>query len=351
MSLNVVSLPATTTIDLNKTFTMQGMFETVYGSLPNDPKYTITGISFDFLGMECTKSGVIDVYADIKDAISRLYNHCMKIYLEPIWATLKALLSALENIVGKLLDIDLTLPVLNLKIDDLFGDDLYGKLKTAITNLYYNAVDDLKKLCELLGIPFQQFGGFDSPLDDIANIVKGVMVSLWSSLFQKIKSIIDAIRLGLAAYDNVQTPGAFPPPLSTIWDTAVNAVLEYIITLFASGGPTIVQIYNAIVSYAKTILNKAVVTIEDILSVLKDFTLEPFGKPFDWLFPYNPTVDNPWKDINHLLTDIKTVCSNFIALILAQFIKAIDAILQIFSLSFTIPVITINYNVCAIVNE
>ena len=49
MSINVVTIPATTTIDVNQAFTMQGMFNTIYAQLPSGQQYTVTGISFERL--------------------------------------------------------------------------------------------------------------------------------------------------------------------------------------------------------------------------------------------------------------------------------------------------------------
>jgi len=351
MTLNVVSLPATTTIDLNKAFTMQGMFDTVYGSLPNDPKYTVTGISFEFLGMSCKSSGVFDTYADIKEAISRLYNYCMKSYLEPIWKLLNALLKALEAVVGSLLNVDLSLPVLNLTVSDLFSDDLYEKLIVSVTNLYNTAIDDLKHLLNLLGIPFQPFSGVDSPPVDIPTICKNILVSLWGSLIQKIKSILDAIKLGLTAYDYITEQPSPPFTWSTIWNSAVNAILEEVLFLFETGGPTVQEILDALIAACKAALNKTVVTAEDLINYVKNFRLPIIGKPFDWLFPLNPHVDFPWKDINQLLADMKLFIANFLAGILAEFIKAIDAILSLFGLSLAIPVLRISYSVCATINE
>ena len=69
MTITVVSLPAVTTIDVNKAFTMQGMFDTIYSQLPSGDEYTVTGISFEFLGMACATDGIIDPWADIKNDI------------------------------------------------------------------------------------------------------------------------------------------------------------------------------------------------------------------------------------------------------------------------------------------
>jgi hypothetical protein len=348
MTLTVVELPATTTIDINNVFTMQGLFNTIYGTLPTNDAYTITGISIPLLGMSCKTDGVINTYMDIKDAVARLYNYLMKSYLEPVWKLLEALLKALEAIVGGLFSIDLTLPVLNLKISDIFSDNLYNRLITSITNLYNNSLEELKSLLRLLGIPFKVFSDTDSPETTIASIVKNIMVSLWGELIKKLADILQAIKTGLTAYDVLTNPGTTYRPLSQIWNDAVDAILGKISLFFLSGGPTIQEIFNAIVSFVKSALDKTVVTAQEILDYLTNFTLPVFGRPFDWDLPFHGGVESPQKNLEQLLADIKNYCTNYIGLILAQFVKAITAILSIFGLSLTLPVLRISYTVCAV---
>jgi hypothetical protein len=141
---------------------------------PKYYEYTITGISIPLLGMSCKTDGVINTYMDIKDAVARLYNYLMKSYLQPIWIVIENLLKALEAIVGGLFNIDLTLPVLNLTVSDLFSDNLYNRLITSITNLYNNALDQLKTILNVLGIPFKPYDDTDSPETTIASIVKNI---------------------------------------------------------------------------------------------------------------------------------------------------------------------------------
>jgi hypothetical protein len=351
MTVTVISIPATLTIDANQAFTMQGMFNTVYSQLPSGQQYTVTGISFPQLGMTCSTSGIIDPIADIKNAIARLYNYVMKAYLEPIWNLLNDLLRALENVVGNLLNVNLDLPILGLKISDLFSDNLWNLLTTAVTNLYHTAIDDLKALLSLLGIPFDFNTSTQSVQLDIQQIVKNIFNSLWSVFLQAVKGIIDAIQAGLALYDAITSPQTFPPPLSTIFKTAFDAILSAIIDLIATGGPTVQAIYDLIVSACKAALNKAEVTLEEILNWLENFTIPIFGKPFDWAFPFNIHINSPWKDFTQILGDIKLYCTNFLGLILAEFVKAIDAILSVFGLSLSFPILKISYTVCATLNE
>jgi len=439
MTVNVVTIPATLTIDASQTFTMQGLFNTVYASLPpptvisatgvvggvssispdtgpwsatvsgmtttngflvgdkilgtngtgqlyggnptsaqitkigttsleytvvggttpvsgtvtnvSRSQYTVTGISLQFLGIPCSNSGVMDTYADIKTQISLLYNKIMKSYLQPIWDLLNNLLKSLQNIVGGIFDIDLTLPVLGFTVNDLFSDNLYQRLIVAITNLYNNSVDELKRLLNLLGIPFEPFGGLSSPSFDIVNIAKNVLASLWGAFYQKIKKIIDYIKTALTAYD-IATEQPTPTfQWSTVFSKALDILGQAIIDFLASGGLTVQQILDDLIAFAKAFYNKTVVTAQDILNCIQNFTLPVFGKPFDWVFPINPGVNAPWKDINQLIGDIKMFCSNIIGTALASFIKAIEAILSLFGLSFNFPVVTINYSACAVENN
>jgi len=351
MSITVFSVPATLTIDLNNAFTNQGLFNTVYDNLPTGRDYTVTGISFPFLGMTCKTEGILNTYMDIKDAISRLYNYCMKSYLEPVWAVLKSLLKALETIVGKLLDLDLTIPVLNLTLDDLFSNNLYNKLITSITNLYNNSVDQLKDLLKFLGIPFKTYNDTDSPETSIAYLVKNIMVSLWGQLIKKISDVLQAIKTGLTAYDALTKPGVFPPPLSRTWEDTRDAILGKISLFFLTGGPSVQEILDALVAFVKKALNKTSVTAQEVLDYLTNFTLPIFGKPFDWDLPFHGGVNSPQKNLEQLIADIKNYCTNYIGVIIAQFMKAITAILSVFGLSFSVPVLTISYTVCATPNQ
>jgi len=440
MTITVVSIPATLTVDVNNAFTMQGIFNSIYSSLPPPTvvsstgivggitsinptegpwsasisgmsstaglsigdritatsgtgtlygatpvsctvdkigsnntieytvvggttptsgtitnitkyQYTVTGISLAMIGLPCKTEGVIDSYMDIKDAVARLYNYCMKSYLEPIWKVLNELLKALEAVVGSLFSVDLTIPVLNLTISDLFSDNLYNKLTISITNLYNNAREDLLSLLRFLGIPFQPFSGVDSPQTDIASIVKNAMVSLWGQLIKKLADILQAIKTGLTAYDILTNPGSFYRPLTTIWVDVTDAILGKISLFFLTGGPSVQEILNALEDFVKSALKKTTVTAQEILDYLTGFTLPVFGKPFDWDLPFQGGVRSPLKDLNQLLGDIKNYCTNYIALILAAFVKAISSILSVFSLSVSFPVLSINYTACAVVNN
>jgi hypothetical protein len=217
--------------------------------------------------------------------------------------------------------------------------------------LYNNAREDLLSLLRFLGIPFQPFSGVDSPQTDIASIVKNAMVSLWGQLIKKLADILQAIKTGLTAYDILTNPGSFYRPLTTIWVDVTDAILGKISLFFLTGGPSVQEILNALEDFVKSALKKTTVTAQEILDYLTGFTLPVFGKPFDWDLPFQGGVRSPLKDLNQLLGDIKNYCTNYIALILAAFVKAISSILSVFSLSVSFPVLSINYTACAVVNN
>jgi hypothetical protein len=213
--------------------------------------------------------------------------------------------------------------------------------------LYNNSIEELKSLLRLLGIPFKAFSDTDSPETTIASIVKNVMVSLWGELIKKIADVLQAIKTGLTAYDALTKPGVFPPPLSSTWADLQDAILGKISLFFLTGGPSVQEILDAIVAFVKRVLNKTVVTAEEILNYLTGFTLPVFGKPFDWELPFHGGVNSPQKNLEQLLGDIKNYCTNYIGLIFAEFMKAISAILSVFGLNFSVPILTISYTVCA----
>jgi hypothetical protein len=73
MSITVVPVPARLTIDLNNVFTNQDLFNTIYSNLPTDQQYTITGISFPFLGMSCKTEGILAQFMKAITAILSVF--------------------------------------------------------------------------------------------------------------------------------------------------------------------------------------------------------------------------------------------------------------------------------------
>jgi len=341
---NHIQVPGTLVIDLGNALNMQGLYKLVQDAYPSDPSLTVVGVSIPFAGIACKDIGIITPITDIKEAVSRLYDELMKSYLKPVYEILMKMFDILKAFgLGVL---DLTIPILNLHISDLFSSDLYSKLKVSLTNLYNNAKDKLNELLKLLDIPHPIYKDFNDPELEINEIVKRVKVSIWSFFFKLIDKIKTAYQTALAVYDAVTHPTVFPPPLSTIWKKAVDAILSEIESLLLRM-PSLQDIENAI----KALANKANATYEDLINAVKNFKINPFGKPFDWEFPIDPHVNRPNIDFAKLVSDIKIWMNNFIGQIIAKFIQAIAKILQLFGIpGFEFPKISIPITLCAVKN-
>ena len=334
-----IQVQGTLKIDLANALNMQGLYTLVQDAYPSDKTLSIVGIAIPFIGIGCNNFGIIDPISDIKSAISRLYDQLMKSYLKPIYEILMKLFDALKKF--GLSALDLTIPVLDLHISDLFADNLYDKLKAKLLDLYNNAKDKLIALLKLLDIPYPLFKDFNSPELEIEEIVKRVMSSIWTFFFKLVDKIKTLYQAALVLFD---TATYKVPTLSTIWKTAVDALLSQIES-FLLQMPTIQDIENAI----KSLVNKANATYQDLIDAIKNFHLPIFGKPFDWEFPIDQKVNRPNIDFAKIVSDIKIWMNNFIGSIIAKFIQAIDHILKIFGIpSFTFPVISIPITLCAV---
>lgn len=343
MATEHIPVPAKIVVDLNKTFTMQGLYDTVVLQYPQDPTLTIVGISVPIINYQCKEIGIIDPIKDIKEAIARLYNKLMTAMVQPVWNILYRLYSILKRF--RLPVIDLKLPVFNLTIGDLFASDLYDRLKAEVLKIYDSQIDKLKKILALLKIPYPIYTDIISPEIDIEYIVKSILTSLWDSLLKLISKIIGYIRTGLKAWDII-TKGR-PYPLTPIWDSAVDLILGKILKLLAIP-PSMEEIYNAIIAFVKRITGKLIVTYEDIMKYIEDFKLPIIGTPFDWTLPLNIKVNAPNIDVAKILGDIKIWINNYLFSLLVKFIKAITKILSVFRLKFVLPKITIPLTLCAI---
>jgi hypothetical protein len=342
---NHIQVPGTLVIDLNKAINMQGLYSLIQNAYPSDQNLTVVGISIPVLNIGCKEFGIIDPISDIKSAISRLYDYLMKAYLKPIYEILMKLFDILKSFGLGILD--LTIPVLDLHISDLFADNLYDKLKAKLLDLYNNSKDKLIALLKLLDIPYPLFKDFNSPELEIEEIVKRVMSSIWTFFFKLVDKIKTSYQAALAVYDALTTPTVFPPPLSTIWKKAVDALLAEI-EAFLLRMPTIQEIEDTILAYARKLYNKFEVTYEELIKAIKSIQLPIFKNPLDWLLPIDPHLNRPNIDFAKLVSDIKIWMNNFIGQIIVKFIQAISAILKIFGLSFVIPTINIPVTLCAV---
>jgi hypothetical protein len=306
--------------------------QTLYQSIPPvSTSTTIVGISIPAVNINCLQFPTIDPVKDIKDAMTKLYNYAMKIWIEPIWTMLSKLWDALKSF--GLGELDLSLGILDLHISDLFDDanQFYDKILAYVSKALRDSYDELVSLLKKLEIPYPLFGGLTAPDVDVVYIVKAICHSIWGVLLKKIWEVIGFLSNAWYAYDLATSPpGTYP--WSRLWNDFKNAILASIAIRLITP-PTMQEILDALILFAKTVLNKIVVTAEDLLSVIKDFSFGIFGKPFDWLFPLNPTVSAPNIDIGQILTDILAWCSNFLFLIIYKFNQACVALFELFGIA------------------
>ena len=334
-------------IDLKKALNMQTLSDTIMTSFPGKDKYRIEGIAIPIVNVECKDFGVIDPVSDIKAAISRLYDDLMRAIFKPLWDILMAILEFLGNFIDEVLDY--RLPILDLTIGDLFEPGLYDKIKARIEQLWYNFKDDLKTLLESLDIPWPLFDGVESPQKIIEQIMDSIIRALWDLVVRMVGKIIGIIQTALEIFDYVVNQGR--TILGTLWRLIKEQILGKILDLILNP-PSLEDIKNWILEYAREFYNKSVVTYEEIMAIIMDFEIPILKlKPFDW----KPPLFNPEKpDLNFLqiINDIKVWVQNYIISIIKAFIEAIVDILRALIpslddlLSWT--VITIPLTFCAV---
>lgn len=306
-------------IDLGSNLNMQTLYQSIP---PVSTSTTVVGISIPLINVHCLTFPTVDPIADIRDAISKLYNYGVKAWMEPIWTLIRNLFSALSRFgIGIL---DQSLGILNLTVPDIFDDanQLFDKIIAYVTNLYHTAIDELKRTLDLLGIPWPLFGGTIDPVADIVYITKAICYSLWGILMKLFFKAVNAIRAVLSAVDFYYNPTV--PTWQTLWDNAFNNIMIAIVQRLITP-VTMQEIWDALKQLGNT--------AEEILRNIKDFTFSIFGKPFDWLFPLNPNINAPTLDLMHILADILVWVSNFIFNIIYKFIQAIYALFELFGLA------------------
>ena len=339
--MELVHTTGTLTFDPNKGLSMSAIADSLFKITPRDPSLHVIGVDFTLIGLQCKTFGIIDPIKELQEAAARLYNYAMQAFIQPIWNGLYSLYQALKKFGLGL--IDLKLPVLDLRISDLFNPDLYGVIERAITKLYNSAKDKIVAILNALGIPWPLFKNLVSPEEEIRYIIKHILASLWAELNKKINLIKDLIQTGLRIYDLIVYKKLL---WSELWKAAVDQFLKTIIRYLTSP-PSIEDIKRAIIAFAKKVLNKVEVTIAEILSVIQNFTLPIIGNPFDWLFPLNIHVNFPDVDFNKILGDIKLWINNFIMNLIIKFIKLVKRILSIFGIVIELPKISVPISICA----
>lgn len=341
MAKELVHTSATLTLDPNQLFSMKGISETLFKITPSDPSLKVIGVDFTLIGLQCKTIGIIDPVKELQEAASRIYDYAMKAILNPIWTALYSLYNTLKRF--GLAVIDLKLPVLGLRISDLFNPNLYDTVEKAIKDLYYKAKDKIIAILNTLGIPYPLFKNLNSPEEEIRYLVKHICASLWDQLMKKINLIKDLIQQGLRIWDLIVYKTVV---WSEVWKESIKSVLKTVLN-YLNNPPSIADIKKYLEAFAKKVLNKVEVTAKDILSVIKNFEIKPFGKPFDWTFPINPKINFPEVDFNQLLGDIKLWLNNFVMNLIQQFVRIIKRILSIFGITISLPKISIPISVCA----
>lgn len=341
-----IQIPGTLTFDLSAPFTQQGIYNAVRAAYPTSPDYTVVSLAVPLVHINCLEEGIFDPVGMLKDAVLKLYNYFMQYYIQPLWNALYSLYEALKGF--GLAVLDLTIGILDLTLADLFDPNLFEKIRIKILDWYYNARDRLIDLLNQLGIKWPITFNVSSPQFEIDYIINAVLNSLWSFILRLVKKVISLISTGLRLWELATQQGRIV--WSQIWDNLVDSILGYILD-FLTNVPTIQDIWDALVEFAKNAYNKAVVTIEEILAVLKDFKF--FGlKPFDWDLPWNPNVNFPEVDLMRMLNSMLIWFKNFLFSIIKQFIDAVADILNFFGINLAgLLTITIPVTFCAIKNE
>jgi len=346
MAQQHILIPGTLTFDLTAPFTQQGIYNAIRTAYAPSPEYTVVSVAVPFVYINCLDVGVIDPVGMFKDAALKLYNYLMQYYIQPIWNALYSLYEALKGFGLAILDI--TIPILGLTLADLFDPNLFEKIKLKVLEWYYSAKDKLIELLNFLGIKWPITFNVSSPQFEIDYIINAILNSLWSFILRLVKQVIALIKQGLRLWELATQQGRIV--WSQIWDNLVDSILGAILG-FLTNVPTIQEIWDALVAFAKSVYNKAVVTIEEILAVIKDFKF--FGlKPFDWDLPWNLKVNFPEVDLMRMLNSMLVWFKNFLFSIIKQFVDAIADILNYFGINLA-NLLTINIPItfCAVKNE
>jgi hypothetical protein len=309
-------------VDFGQALNMQTLYQSIP---PVSTSTTIVGISIPVINIQCLQFPTVDPIKDIKDAMTKLYNYGMKIWIEPIWTMLKGLIDALKSFFPPLGELDFSLGIFDLKISDIFDDanQLYDKILAYVAKAFRESYDDLMKLLKKLEIPYPLFGGLSAPDIDVVYIVKSICYSIWGILIKKIWEVIGVLSTAWYYYDLVYSPpGTYT--WSKLWNDFKNTIFANAVIRFLTP-PTMQEIYDALKQLGNT--------AEEILQNIKDFTFGIFGKPFDWLFPLNPHLKAPDIDLGQILTDILAWCSNFLFLIVYKFNQACVALFELFGIA------------------
>jgi len=348
MAIEHVQIPIKVNFKLTDGLSTEKIAAAIAEAYPRDPNLKVVGLTIPLLSIVCKNEGIIDPISDIKNAVSRVYDHLQKGIVQLIWDLLYKLYSVLKKF--GLAVLDLSLGILNLKVSDLFNPDLYSTIEKTVKDLYAKSKATLDQILNFLGIPSPAFADVRSPEKEIEHFVKSILACLWGLFWKKVDEIRNLIKLGLRLWDLAnalaKNPTA-PFPTEPIWDAAIDSAIGKFLDLLRTP-PTMKQILDALKRFAQSIYHRAEVTAAEILAVLHRFTLPIIGFPLDWKLPLNPSVRLNSIDLAQVLADMKIWINNFTTNLIKKFINAILKILSIFGLSISFPTISIPLTACAI---
>jgi len=339
--LEVQHVTSDITLDATKAVSMQTLYEVIASKAPNQPGTTVIGIDIPLIGWECRRDGTINPLEEIKEAVTRLFNINLIDVLKAVFEKLLALLKAIG---GSFLD--LTLPVLELKVSDVFRYDFIKILAQRIKELFESGKAALNSILDFLGIPRKFFDNIIDAGKEVWYLTKAICDSLVSAIIRKIKQIIDLIQTLIGAW--AAATKRFD--LKALWDAAVNAVISYVLEILATGGLTVQQIISAVKELAYRLYGEAGLLYHNLVEAIKLLSLPIFGRPIDWKLPINPSLIAPNIDFVKLITDIKTWLNNFLVNILKKFLEFIVNLLNFLGITLEWLAIVLPIRFCVITN-
>ena len=287
---------------------MQGIYDSVTSLYPADS--TVTGISIPMLGITCIETGVINPFADIKEAVVRMYNDAMGQYLRPAWNALFSIFNILSAGV-----LDFKIPLLDLTIFDLFKRDSYNRIEVAVAKLYAESKEKVKDLCRLFSIPFPLFTGISDAKKEVQLIVKALVTSFWDETFKIMNKMITMISAALFIYDRIKRTA-----FQVTWEKAIAAVFKELFFYMAVPS-SVAQLKDLLTEYAKSLYNTATVTYDQLIQAMKSFKVPFFGSPMEFnIDKILSKVSIPEVDFASLLVDMKVWLGNVIVDTVKKFI-------------------------------
>lgn len=341
-AVQVVSLPAVLSIDLLD-FSMQSLIDSVRNSY-NTSTYAVLGIDIPVVGVDCLIYKTVSPAFDISESLVRLFDYLGKLALKPVWTVLEQLAQALGVAVDGLLEI----PVLGLKIPDLFKEDLWQTVENIVRSLWDQGQEQLELILKQLDIPWPPFEDIDDTDLSIRTVSKNIAVNLLQFVWKAVDKIIKLIETALRVFDfaNYQKP-----VWSEVWKKAVDAVLgaflDFFVAPFTPG-----KLEKLIKDFARDTLGISDITFPDIMSIIEKFKLVLFGYPLDYELPVDPKMEFPERDFKKIIPDMLAWFNNFLINLLKKFVEAAISVLQFFGINFEfLTKFEVPITLCAVENQ